>query len=509
MNLFLCSIILSSWMTFRGNNQRTGLVEGRSNFYQQAPAVLAAWVVHSSGNSVYGAPITYDQSGDGKEDIYITSHSSYPSITLYRGPSGGIIWNCQDYADAYYSTPALLPINYDPYPEVFQGFHNSGGLRCYDGGSGTRIWWAYLGGISYSSPLAFFDPSGNLRVAVVNDAGVLYYLDAGTGAVLWSYAGSASSYSAPALGDVNGDGTPEIAYTTANHIYVLDLSGNLLWDLAYGAKPSTPALSDMDGSPGLEMVIYDAGAGWVAVFAFGNPIPLWTYFVGAFSETFPPSPAVGDVNANGIPDVVIHNTRVVYCVENGTLVWSVNALGNDYLYGSPVLADLDGASVHDGGALETVITGEDENSYIGLVYYIQDDGLLCWRWSNPSYTDFPVYNEAALGDPNGDGWLEIVVVDYSCYAFILRGTDPLESGETVLETEPTRIIPTPRGLLVYAVSPCPVSVDFYDGSGRLVDSYKGSLRAGENLIKPKTEGILFYKAMMGEEEIRGKLVILE
>ena len=509
MNLLMCSLALSSWMTFRGNNQRTGYFDGRSNFYQQAPSVLAAWIVHSAGNSVYGAPVLYDQDGDGKEDIYITSHSSYPAVTLYKGPGGGMIWGCLDYADAYYSTPALMSINYDPYPEVFQGFDNSGGLRCYDGGSGARIWWAYLGEISYSSPLAFSDPSGNLRVAVANDLGVLYYLDATTGGVIWTYSGSGTSYSAPALGDVNNDGSPEIVYTTANHIYVLDLSGNLLWEMSYGSMLSTPALADMDGSPGLEMVVYDGGVGWLAVFKFGGLLPLWTYFAGAFPETFPPSPAVGDVNANGVPDVVIHNSCVVFCVENGSLIWSLNALANDYLYGSPIIADLDGASVQDGGALETVITGENNNSYIGLVYYIQDNGALCWRWSNMSYTDFPVYNEAALGDPDGDGWLEIGAVDYSCYAFILKGTDPLGTEETAAAPDHLRFIPTPRGLVLYAVSRCEVSVDFYDGAGRLVDSYRGNLAPGSNLIKPKAEGLLLYRARLGEKEFRGKLVIPE
>lgn len=127
MNFVMCCLILSSWTTFRGNDQRTGLVDGRGRFYQQAPTVLSAWIVHSSGNSVYGAPVFYDQDSDGKEDIYITSHSSYPAVTLYRGPGGSIIWNCIDNAGAYYSSPALLPINYDPYPEVFQGFDGSGG----------------------------------------------------------------------------------------------------------------------------------------------------------------------------------------------------------------------------------------------------------------------------------------------------------------------------------------------------------------------------------------------
>ncbi len=496
-------------MTFRGNNERTGLYPGRSRFYQQGPTVLSAWIVHSPGNSVYGSPVFYDQDGDGKEDIYITSHSSCPALTLYRGPGGSIIWNCVDYADAYYSSPALLPINYDSYPEVFQGFDGSGGLRCYDGANGARIWWAYLGAISYSSPLAFFDPSGNLRAAVANDAGVLYYLDATTGGVLWTYSGSTTSYAAPALGDVNNDGNPEIVYTTANHLYVLDLSGNLLWDINYGAKLTTPALADMDGVPGLEMVVYDAGVGWLAVFKFGELLPLWTYFSGAFSETFPPSPAVGDVNANGTPDVVIHNTKVVFCVESGALLWSLNAIGNDYLYGSPILADLDGASVQDGGALEVVITGEDENNWIGLVYYIQNNGTLCWRWSNIAYTDFPIYNEAALGDPDGDGWLEIAAVDYSCYAFILKGTDPLGTEEAADGGRGPRVLPTTAGLAIEASGPVPVSVDFYDGAGRLVDSYRGNLAQGKTMVKPQACGLLFYKATVEGREFRGKLVIPE
>ena len=205
--------------------------------------------------------------------------------------------------------------------------------------------------------------------------------------------------------------------------------------------------------------------------------------------------------------MVIHNSKVVFCLENGNVLWSLSALSDDYLYGSPVIADLDGASVQDGGALEVVITGEDAYVGVGLVYYIQDNGSLCWRWSNTLYTEFPVYNEAALGDPDGDGWLEIAVVDYSCYAFVLKGTDPLGTGEGVFGPELRRLVPTPRGLLVNLCSSEEVSADFYDGAGRLLESYRGKLNAGENLIRPTAKGLILYKVRIGGEEFTGKMVI--
>jgi len=512
MNYLVILTVLSSWTTFRADSARTGFTAGMSNFFASAPAVLSGWIVYNDANGIYSAPVLYDQDGDGKQDIYIGSYGNYmgyPALSLYRAPNASLVWSTPDAGDVYFSVPALMMINYDPYPEAFVGFTGSGGLRCYNGSDGSRIWWAPVGEITYSSPLCFCDPFGNLRAAVVNDLGVLYYIDATTGAVLWTYSGSGSSYSSPALGDPDADGDPEIVFTTSSHIYVMELSGALEWELAYGTILTTPSLADMDAAAGDEIVLYDAGAGNLVVFKSGTPTPVWTYFVGATGVSeLPQSPAVGDVNADGTPDVVIHCGNLVSCVEAGALLWS-RSTSSPYhrLYGSPLLADLDGRSVEDNGALEVVLTGEDMSTGIGIVYYLQDDGSVAWTWSNITYTHYPIYNDAALGDADGDGLLEIVLVDQCCWAVILKGTDPLATTEAGSGIVGTEVFPTARGLVFELVGAGPVSANFYDPAGRLAWRFRGDLPAGRSRIEPEATGILFYSATVGQEKFRGKLVL--
>lgn len=494
MTAMLILTTVSSWMTFRGGNARTGCVPGRANFYTSSPAVLSAWVTEAG--SIEAGPLLYDLNGDGREDIYVGGDDDMaPSVVVYRGYDASVLLETS--ADGYvaWCTPALLDINSDGDPEIFEGF-TEGGFICYNGTNGSQIWSASTDTICYSSPLAFTDPSGNPRVAVANDAGTLYYLNATNGAGIWAYPGTDTAWSAPALGDPNNDGNPEIVYTTQGHIYVLSLSGTLLWDLAYGSGGlSSAALADMNGVPGEELVVYDGRGGQLAVFQYGNSTPLWTYPVGAlhpYLNYLPaPSPAVGDVNANGTPDVVIHNGATAFCLENGSALWSLNVTSPDLFEASPTLADLDGASVQDGGQLEVVIPGEDTIEAIGVIYYIQSNGTRAWRWSNISYTEFPFWNEAALADPDGDGWLEITAVDMSCYAVILDGTDPfsVDEGES---NRGFQIISRGREIRLFMPERAMVSLCLYDGSGRLAENlYEGNLGQGSHLFASRlsVEGV--------------------
>jgi len=138
----------------------------------------------------------------------------------------------------------------------------------------------------------------------------------------------------------------------------------------------------------------------------------WTYTVGiGVSNAVYSSPAIGDINNDGIPEVVVGSTNNrVYALrgDNGVLVWSYLTLGP--IYSSPAIGDINNDGIPD------VVVGSWDNK----IYALRgDNGSLLWSYT----TGGLVYSSPAIGDINNDGIPEVVVgsLDYKIYA--LRGNN--------------------------------------------------------------------------------------
>ena len=92
-------------------------------------------------------------------------------------------------------------------------------------------------------------------VVLGNDRGKLHALRLSDGTELWSYSSGDTIWSSPALGDLDGDGADEIAFTNKTTLFVLELDGSLAWSAAAGQWLTTPALADLDGDGDLEAVL--------------------------------------------------------------------------------------------------------------------------------------------------------------------------------------------------------------------------------------------------------------
>jgi outer membrane protein assembly factor BamB len=100
----------------------------------------------------------------------------------------------------------------------------------------------------------------------------------------------------------------------------------------------------------------------------------WTYTVGiGVSNAVYSSPAIGDINNDGIPEVVVGSTNNrVYALrgDNGVLVWSYLTLGP--IYSSPAIGDINNDGFPD------VVVGSDG----GAISALRGDGsLLVVIWS--------------------------------------------------------------------------------------------------------------------------------
>lgn len=259
------------------------------------------------------------------------------------------------------------------------------------------------GRVTFSSPVAAdLDGSGGLKEIVVATAGVwsgsaytslprLWIVRPdGTadpsGAVRWSTDLTSEPYATPAIGDLTGDGVPEIV-------------------VAYGGYSDEPALGGV-------IVFRKTGANtWAELWHFQLSTP-------GISTHVLSSPSLGDVDGDGLLDVVFGALDLKVHALKGTTgaeIAGFPVLVYDSVRGAPALADLDGD-----GKIEIVV-GADCNAQGppintksgGAVWVLRRDGTIYPgfpQFVTPPAGETPVGIGTApvVGDIDGDGCPEIV-----------------------------------------------------------------------------------------------------
>jgi hypothetical protein len=181
---------------------------------------------------------------------------------------------------------------------------------------------------------------------------------------------------------------------------------------------TTPALGDLDGDGDLEIVIEGIDRrihAWHhnGTAVNGWPISQWdgdALWRGGLS-----SPALGDLDGDGLPEVVVGTMSPLTGGQTNkeATLWAINGDSTSVpgfpvkteqmLHSSPALGDIDGDS-----KLEIVsAVGWGTPSRENIVYAWNHDGTLVPNW--PQETAGVTAAPPALGDIDGDGELEIVV----------------------------------------------------------------------------------------------------
>ncbi|MBU4490801.1 MAG: VCBS repeat-containing protein [Actinobacteria bacterium] len=302
-------------------------------------------------NGVYSSPAIGDINGDGADDIVVGTWGKYVYAWSYTGvllPG----WP-YDNKDSVWSSPALADIDMDGIKEIIVGADSTGG-------SG----WPW--------------PAGGLLYAFNGDGGIVPGFPRVTPEVLWS---------SPAVADIDGDGLQEIIIgtghyykaigrlTTEGHrVYAYNHDGTDVpgWPVvAAGSTFSSPAVGDIDGDGTKEIVIACNpmnGIGNDHIMAI-KPDGTVMWSNQAFGGPNLGSPALGDVDGDGYPDIVMGSGWAIGAWDrSGRVIWD-QPLDN-FLIASPAVGDFD----NDGHVEVACCTGDIPGGTPGGSFWVFDCG---------------------------------------------------------------------------------------------------------------------------------------
>jgi hypothetical protein len=325
------------------------------------PAIMSG----SSPTSIDSSPAVADLHKDGTPEIIVGVGSKFqPSphhggVIVFRNdgrvqcrfftrdtfnvPTGG---GPDGYADGVYSTPAIGDVNGDGFPDIVFGSwdhyvhaidRNCHEISGFPFNTEDTVW---------SSPALYdVDHDGRMEIFIGNDylgtpafsGGVFHALDWQNGAVrvLWSRRVADVIQSSPAIADINGDGRPDVVVGAGNYFNRSDGHRVFAWDLATGADIagwpvltggvtfSSPALGDLDGN-GRPDVVIGSSDGVLQAYR-GNGARSWAVHLPFYTgpgHAITASPIIADLNGDGHNDVGVGNDYAFFVVDgrNGSIL---------------------------------------------------------------------------------------------------------------------------------------------------------------------------------------------
>ena len=279
--------------------------------------------------------------------------------------------------------------------------------------------WPKTIGVNYyfapSRGLLFVDLDGDARMEIIRPStnGMVYiWRYNGTNFPGWpKRIGNYCQYAAAAA-DLDGDGYKEVlipvrGITSGGGIYVYRYNGTAFpgWPKKYYVANS-PCAADLDGDGRLEVIVLERKwpYGYVHVYRYnGTAFPgRWPYKLDHVPTG---TPAVGDVDGDGIPEIVCMSYNSLYVFKpNGTLLsgfpYNVSQKHKaNFSYQSPALADLDGD-----GKLEIAVCCHKTGSGC---YVFKYNGKLLSGWPK-LFGGTWSYSPPTIADINNDGKFEIL-----------------------------------------------------------------------------------------------------
>ncbi len=339
------------------------------------------WTVTDAGlRAIPGAQLALaDIDGDGKVEVFACHQSKALMALNFDGTKK---WISGDAPCGAYDAPFVADLDHDGKPEVVVGF------AVHDAQTGALVGnppavptYGSYGGYTTAAEL---DGNAGNGMEIVG-GGVAYHRD---GTLYWSNLqaiGGTVGY--PAVGDLDGDGAPDVAGVVASthSVWAWKHDGTVLWgpkDVNNGvATPQgptgggPPTIADFDGN-GVPDVATAGGYGYLVLRGKDGSV-LWQSTMTTDTSSRVTGSSVFDFEGDGAAEAVYndeHNLRV-YKGADGTVLLKLCSTSGT-LWENPVIVDVD-ADDH----AEIIVMN---NNY---AFGACDDG-------SPSHTGFKVIGDS-------------------------------------------------------------------------------------------------------------------
>jgi outer membrane protein assembly factor BamB len=230
------------------------------------------------------------------------------------------------------------------------------------------------------------------------------------------------SFGNAAVGDLDGDGKPEIAFSCYwgdSNIYVLNAEdGSLLWKKNMGGcNDAAPILYDAENDGTLDVILASSCNPVITCFKGKDGSIIWQK---GFGGTDSP-PSIADIDGDGKAEILVGDFEGYlncFTVDSGNLKWRIPVDTNSAIEASPALVDVN----NDGHPDIIVCTWGYGGSGDSSAVYAYDGMTHKLIWKNPTPTNY-IYHGAAFADVNNDGIPDLAISSYDGNVYLLKGSD--------------------------------------------------------------------------------------
>jgi hypothetical protein len=436
---------------------------GNTSAYSQVkeattgPAILAGWPYAIASGPNQGCPTVENIDQQGDNEVLISAKNILglrsDGIEIADGdgiPSTPGVWS--GFGAEFWSKPAVADIDGDGKPEIVATSRRDTGTTGAAqvlawSNDGTLLWQKSAGSSTYllASPL-LADIAGDSKLEVIaENRGVLYAWNADGSPVISSNSDGMLVYAAgvvqsdpaavpytagsPAAADLDDDGKDEIIFgvetivegltTHPTNLIVVKGNGQIVTraTLETGLSGndamanSSPSLADVDALGDYEIFIATRNYLWAWRYnkATHTLQKVWTerQIPKLPSNWTEPTPAIGDVDGDGILDVVVSAGGGKLIAVNGQTgeplnqTWPLSLVQSARKLGSPILMNLDANPLtaeivvgdNDGQVHAVNAAGQD---LPGFPYYAGgriQHGLACWDVDRDGFSNLLIQSE--------------------------------------------------------------------------------------------------------------------